>query len=89
MGLETDFLGFAIASFLALVVSLHLWQSKRGKGSPVNNPLPPGPPPLPILGNILDVDKNEPWKSFTDFGKKYGTCQIILHRSYKVNLPSR
>ena len=84
MGFETGFLGFAIASFLALVAFLGLWQSKRGRGSPVNNPLPPGPPPLPILGNILDVDKNEPWKSFTNLGKTYGIGQIIFHRSYRL-----
>lgn len=32
----------------------------------------PGPPPLPILGNLLDLDRSNTIKSFNDLGKKYG-----------------
>jgi hypothetical protein len=35
-------------------------------------PLPPGPAPLPLLGNILAVDANEPWLTYTEWGKVYG-----------------
>ena len=89
MGIEIGFPGLAIASLLALgVASLGLWQSRRGSGSSTSNPLPPGPPPLPLLGNIFEIDKNEPWKSYMNLGKIYGTCQIIFRCSYKlISLP--
>ncbi|KAI0777944.1 cytochrome P450 [Irpex lacteus] len=34
--------------------------------------LPPGPKPLPVLGNILDVPADAAWKVFQQWGKKYG-----------------
>ena len=56
MGLGTGFSGLAIVSFLILGLVAEEereWESY---------PLPPGSPPLPLLGNVLDVDKNKLWK---------------------------
>ncbi|XP_069830120.1 cytochrome P450 2K6-like [Dendropsophus ebraccatus] len=33
---------------------------------------PPGPKPLPIIGNILDLDAEKPHLSFKELAKKYG-----------------
>ncbi|KAI0753474.1 hypothetical protein C8Q80DRAFT_1152372 [Daedaleopsis nitida] len=33
---------------------------------------PPGPKPLPILGNILSLAGKKPWHTFTALSKKYG-----------------
>ena len=38
---------------------------------------PPGPPPRPIIGNILDIPKDAPWTAYVDMSRKYGTNDII------------
>ncbi|KAG1818148.1 cytochrome P450 [Suillus subaureus] len=35
-------------------------------------PLPPGPRPMPIIGNIRGIDINAPWLAYTEWGKQYG-----------------
>ncbi|KAG2023998.1 cytochrome P450 [Coprinopsis cinerea AmutBmut pab1-1] len=35
-------------------------------------PLPPGPPRLPILGNVHQVPNEEPWKVYNEWAKTYG-----------------
>lgn len=34
--------------------------------------LPPGPPPTFILGNLLQLDRQDPRKTFVEWHKKYG-----------------
>ncbi|KAG2057780.1 cytochrome P450 [Suillus hirtellus] len=43
-----------------------------------NNPsLPPGPVPLPLLGNVLSVDAQEPWLTYTKWGAAYGDLVFV------------
>ncbi|EDL41817.1 cytochrome P450, family 2, subfamily c, polypeptide 29, partial [Mus musculus] len=57
--------------FLALTLSclilLSLWRQSSGRGK-----LPPGPTPLPIIGNFLQIDVKNISQSFTNFSKAYG-----------------
>lgn len=33
---------------------------------------PPGPRPLPIIGNLLDIPKESSWLAYAKFAKRYG-----------------
>ena len=33
---------------------------------------PPGPKGWPVIGNLLDVPLEEPWKTFSEWGSRYG-----------------
>nr|XP_014350151.1 PREDICTED: cytochrome P450 2G1-like isoform X1 [Latimeria chalumnae] len=61
-GLLSLVLSFLL-SFLVLVFFLKKKTTVR---------LPPGPPALPLLGNILQLDRKAPFKTFIQLSKTYG-----------------
>ncbi|XP_067874982.1 cytochrome P450 2C20-like [Heterodontus francisci] len=65
----TTFL-FVSLSILFLVWFLKNKQPQRGR-------LPPGPPALPILGNLFQVDIKGPHKSLIKLGEQYGPVFTI------------
>ncbi|XP_040110499.1 cytochrome P450 2C26-like isoform X2 [Oryx dammah] len=52
---------------LSCLLLLSLWKQSSGKGK-----LPPGPTPLPILGNILQLNVKNISKSLSNLSKVYG-----------------
>ncbi|KAG2135029.1 cytochrome P450 [Suillus cothurnatus] len=42
-----------------------------------NPPLPPGPAPLPLLGNVLSINAQEPWLTYTEWGATYGDLVFV------------
>ncbi|XP_021555500.1 cytochrome P450 2C41 isoform X2 [Neomonachus schauinslandi] len=52
---------------LSFWLLLSLWKQSSGKGK-----LPPGPTPLPFIGNILQVDVKDISKSLSNLSKAYG-----------------
>ncbi|XP_014720157.1 cytochrome P450 2C19-like [Equus asinus] len=52
---------------LSCLLLLSLWKQRSRKGK-----LPPGPTPLPIIGNILQLDVKDINKSFINLSKFYG-----------------
>lgn len=55
----------------SLVALRAFWDRRRRRGTPY----PPGPRPLPLIGNVLDIPKDYSWLAYTDFSKKYGDIQ--------------
>ncbi|XP_006880274.1 PREDICTED: cytochrome P450 2C26-like [Elephantulus edwardii] len=51
---------------------LSLWKQSHGKGK-----LPPGPTPLPIIGNSLQINFKNISKSLSDFSETYGPVFTI------------
>jgi hypothetical protein len=69
---------FACFVAFTLVVYLYLRQSKS-KFSEL--PLPPGPPQLPVIGNLFDVPRSFEWRKYQEWGKEYGEPCGSLDRS--------
>ncbi|KAH7928202.1 cytochrome P450 [Leucogyrophana mollusca] len=40
-------------------------------------PLPPGPQPLPLVGNLFALDRARPWLTYTEWGKRYGELVTV------------
>nr|BED43012.1 cytochrome P450 monooxygenase [Trametes versicolor] len=59
----------AVTSFflLSYVRSVISWRNRRR-----GRPLPPGPAPLPVIGNLLDMPETRKWLGFQDLCTKYG-----------------
>ena len=65
----TWLLGVSLAS-----IALYLVQRTVFKQNPA--PLPPGPTPLPIFGNLFDFPRERPWFTYAKWGKKFGTVLV-------------
>ena len=66
--LALDLLVFV--SFFAVILAVRDHQRRRGR------PYPPGPPPRPIIGNLLDIPKGFSWLSYMRLSKKYGANHV-------------
>jgi hypothetical protein len=58
-----------LATF-AITVALKIYFAKPKL--PPGIQLPPGPPPIPIVGNALAIDVNAPWITYKAWGSQYG-----------------
>lgn len=63
-------------SVLAAIVAVAVLYALTGKRSKAR--LPPGPPGLPVVGNIFDIPKSRPWVKFAEWTEKYGECRGTL-----------
>ena len=61
---------------LVILVLAVLWI--RSRSAPRLLPLPPGPRPLPFIGNLLDMPKKDIAPSFRNMSNKYGGWQLII-----------
>lgn len=68
--LTLDFL--VIVCSLAAFLAIRDYRIRRGLR------YPPGPRPLPIIGNLLDIPKEFSWLAYIEHSKKYGTMHSLV-----------
>jgi hypothetical protein len=51
------------------------WLMRRKPSSGL--PLPPGPKPLPLIGNLLDMPQEKDWKTFHEWSERYGDIVYV------------
>ncbi|EMD40133.1 hypothetical protein CERSUDRAFT_151114 [Gelatoporia subvermispora B] len=75
-------LSIALAlSAAAAVVLLLLRKRAKASANPYHNlPCPPGPKPMPLIGNALDVPSEYAWRTYAQWTDKYG--DIICTRLF-------
>ncbi|KAI0066626.1 cytochrome P450 [Artomyces pyxidatus] len=61
-------------ALLALVLLLVAFDQRRKRQT---FRYPPGPKPLPILGNLFDVPKESSWLKYTEWSKTYGEIMSL------------
>ena len=70
-------LGFL--DFVALITFLVFAKAYWTKHlKPYGLPYPPGPIPLPLVGNIFDILNKNTWKTYAKWGKEYGIVIFAL-----------
>ncbi|KAM4042257.1 cytochrome P450 2C29-like isoform 2-T2 [Anomaloglossus baeobatrachus] len=61
-----------VTVLLSIVVILFLVKAFKNRKQTNNKNFPPGPKPLPIIGNVLMMDIGRPHKTFMQLAKQYG-----------------
>lgn len=70
-----------ILVLLSFLVALRAVRDYRRRGG---LPYPPGPRPLPIVGNLFHVPTEFTWLAYTRFAKDYGMNDVLLHALFTM-----
>jgi hypothetical protein len=70
-----------IAGTIAGVLVLGALKRQAGRRS---LPLPPGPKPLPLIGNLLDIPQEKEWLTYRSWNEQYGDVVYIEALGQKI-----
>jgi len=70
-----------LVAFLSVILAARDHQRRRGC------PYPPGPQPLPLIGNLLDIPKEFSWLSYAQLSKKYGMTHLVARFLLTERIP--
>ncbi|XP_073481189.1 cytochrome P450 2K1-like isoform X2 [Aquarana catesbeiana] len=73
-----------ITILLLVLLCLFLVKITHGSTQNVYPNFPPGPKPLPIIGNMHILDLKRPYKTFLELAKKYGSVFSVQIGSQKI-----
>uniref|UniRef100_A0A3P9J3H6 Cytochrome P450, family 2, subfamily Y, polypeptide 3 n=1 Tax=Oryzias latipes TaxID=8090 RepID=A0A3P9J3H6_ORYLA len=63
---------------LVVLTAVLLWLlNRRNSRNSGKQRLPPGPPALPLIGNLLQLDKKRPFRTIVELSKTYGPVMTI------------
>lgn len=62
---------------LVLVLALPVFVFVVRRLRDTSRSLPPGPKPLPLIGNILDLPRAKAWLGYHEMCKQYGKCSVF------------
>ncbi|KAG6327960.1 hypothetical protein ID866_11129, partial [Astraeus odoratus] len=71
-----------VAAICSFTLDLVYRLTRRQKGKDI--PLPPGPIALPVVGNVLAINKGAPWLTYTEWATAYG--DLVYTRLFNEEL---
>lgn len=75
------------SSFSSLILAFFSFVlSPFRRGRLIKHPLPPGPLPWPLVGNITDLRANELWLLTTQWAKRYGAVSCPFSFRFTLQL---
>jgi hypothetical protein len=58
------------------------WLMRRNPSDSL--PLPPGPKPLPVIGNLLDMPKEKDWVTYRYWNERYGEVACVKALGWNI-----
>ncbi|KAM9047093.1 LOW QUALITY PROTEIN: cytochrome P450 2A13-like [Megaptera novaeangliae] len=77
--LASGLLPVALPACLTILVLMSVWQQRKLQGK-----LPPGPTPLPLVGNYLQLNTKQMYNSFMKISERYGPVFTVRLGPWRV-----
>ena len=74
-------MGLSLQDIVVLTVVVLPFLAVARRTTPYKRRLPPGPTPIPFLGNVFDIKADAPWISYTEMRETYGARSTYLLQS--------